>query len=201
MPTQQLIEFLGDHDMSLSQFLLCWTLYLDHQEHSGKILPSKGKAIANVYRYAELVGGWLKDEINDLVDRGYLIDSNSGQKVYPDNLRVTKKFVGAIFTTRTDFERFLSTYPDVRRSRNGTICQSDKETALKAASMDKVEKLFNSNVRSKAEFCRVMTALKWAKKKGKLDMNIEKYVSGKVWNAHLKEMQGDPQVSSETLVN
>jgi len=196
--TQRLIEFLGEHDLTLRQFMLCWILYLDHKEYKGQSLPFKGRAIANVYRYAEKVGPWPDDEIDDLVRRGYLVDMNSGSKIYPDNLQVTGKFVKAVFTTKTDFERFVNAYPDF--ASDGDI--GTEETALKAVDMERVEAIFEQKVTSKAEFSRLLTALKWACEKGKLTMNIRNYLSGELWKAHLRQMQQeDSQSTFHPVIN
>lgn len=105
------IDFLETHDMSPSQFLLCWILYLDKREHEGRSLPDSGPAIANIYRFVERVAPWPDEEIRDLVQRGYLIDQNVSRKqIYPDHLAVTDKFVGAVLATESQFEQLWDAY-------------------------------------------------------------------------------------------
>jgi len=160
-------------------------------------LPSEGLAIANIYRYAELVGPWPDDEIYDLIDRDYIRNTNSGRKIYPDNLEVAEKFVDAVFATQSDFERFVKEYPSFVENftdpRKGDI-------PLKAVDMERVEKIFQKKVTSKAEFSRLMTSLKWAKENDEIKMNIKNYLSGEIWKAHMDKMD-DPPKTRQTIIN
>jgi len=196
--TKRLIEFLGEHDMSPSQFMFCWILYLDKQEHEGQTLPSEGKAIANIYRYIELVGEWTYAEIDDLVERGYLHgEEDSKGFYYPDQMEVTEKFVDAVFVSMEDFEKFMNAYPSFTENfsdpRKGDI-------PLKAVDMEKVERIFNLKVQTKVEFKRLMKALEWAKERDEIKMNILNYISGEIWKAHLEKMQEEaPQVDHKSI--
>lgn len=196
--TQRMIEFMGEHNLTPSQFMLCWILYLDKREHRGRNLPTEGKAIANIYRYLELVGRWPDEEIHDLVERGYLYDRNDGKNYYPDKLEVSEKFTEAVFASIEDFERFVSTYPSFVENFNDP---RKEDIPLKAVDMEKVERIFNRKVTSKIEFKRLMKALKWAKENEKIKMNILNYVSGEIWKDHLKQMQDDSRNIEEKIIN
>lgn len=184
--------------MTPSQFILCWILYLDNQEYQGERLPEEGKAIANIYRYIELVGKWHYDEIDDLVERGYL----SGQEdadgyFWPDKMQVTEKFSDAVFASIEDFEKFVNAYPSFVENFNDP---RQGDIPLKAVDMEKVESIFNQKVRTKAEFERLMKALKWGKENDEVKMNILNYISGEIWKAHLKKMKEDaPSIEEKTI--
>lgn len=195
--TKKMIEFMGEHNLSPSQFMLCWILHLDKREHKGESLPTEGNAIANIYRYKELVGPWPDEEIADLVQRGYIFDRGENQNFYPDQLEVSEKFTEAVFATASDFERFLREYPDFVENFNDP---RKEDIPLKAVDMEKVERIFNQKVTSKVEFERLMKALKWGKKHDKIKMNILNYVSGKIWKSHLKKMSEDaPDIEEKTI--
>lgn len=189
---------MGDHGLNPSQFMLGWILYEDKREHQGEPLPEEGKAMANIYRYKEMIGPWKDRDINDMIKRGYLVNRGDTKKIYPDQLEVTDKFVDAVFASISDFQEFVDTYPDFTDHfddpRKGQI-------PLKAVDMDKVESIFNSKVKSKVEYQRLMKSLKWAKEKGKIRMNILNYVSGEIWKAHLKKMREDAPDTERTIIN
>lgn len=196
--TKKLIQFIGEHNMSPSQFMLCWILHLDKEEHKGEYLPKEGKSIANIYRYIELVEKWPDEEIADLIERGYLFNRGQSTEYYPDQLEVSEKFTEAVFASISDFEKFVTKYPDFTNNfsdpRKGDI-------PLKAVDMDKVESLFRRKVTSKVEFERLMKALKWGKENDMVKMNIKNYVSGEIWKAHLKKMKEEAPKSKETRIN
>lgn len=195
--TKKMIEFMGEHNMSPRQFMLCWILHLDKREHRNKSLPTEGNSIANIYRYKELVGPWPDEDIHDLIKRGYLFDRSDGKNFYPDQLEVSEKFTEAVFATVSEFEEFVSTYPDFVENFNDP---RKEDIPLKAVDMEKVERIFNQNVTSKVEFKRLMKALKWAKERDKIKMNILNYVSGKIWKSHLKKMDEDaPDIQEKTI--
>lgn len=196
--TQRMIEFMGEHNLSPSQFMLCWILHLDKREHRGENLPTEGKAIANIYRYLELVGPWPDEEIHDLVERGFLYDQSNSKNYYPDKLKVAEKFTEAVFASIEDFERFVSAYPSFVENFNDP---RKEDIPLKAVDMEKVERIFNRKVTSKVEFKRLMRALKWAKENDKIKMNILNYVSGEIWKDHLQKMEDDSASIEEKIIN
>lgn len=195
--TQRMIEFMGEHDMTPSQFMLCWILHQDKKENKGEVLPYEGKAIANIYRYVEFIGPWPNPEIHDLIKRGYLVDKGSGPNFKPDNMEVTRKFTEAVFASIKDFERFLNTYPSFTDNFDDP---RKEQIPLKAVDMEKVERIFYSKVESKPEFERLMKALEWAKERDKVNMNILNYLSGEIWKAHLKKMEDDaPEIKHKSI--
>lgn len=196
--TKKMIEFMGEHNMNPKQFMLCWILHLDKREHRGETLPTEGNAVANIYRYKELVGPWPNEDINDLVQRGYLFDRSDDDHFYPDQMEVSEKFTEAVFATISDFEEFVREYPSFVENFNDP---RKEDIPLKAVDMEKVQRIFNQKVTSKVEFERLMKALKWAKEHDKIKMNILNYVSGEIWKAHLKKMENDAPAIEEKTIN
>lgn len=192
------IDFLGDHEMTTRQFLLCWILFLDKREHSGAPLPDEGPAIANIYRFVENVGGWSDEEIEDLVRRGYIVDrGNDPRNIYPDDLIVTEKFVTEVLATRSQFEQLWDEYPAFMDAPED---YRKEKIPLKAAVKEDIEEMFYRRCNSKSRFEKMMKALKWARKHGKIKMGIKKWLGGEYWKAHYEEMNEDTQPVHRTVI-
>lgn len=192
------IDFLGDHNMTSRQFLLCWILFLDKREHKGNPLPDDGPAIANIYRFVENVGGWHNEEIEDLVQRGYLVDRGSDPRnIYPDDLVVTDKFVDEVLATQSQFEEIWETYPAFMDNFED---QRKDKIPLKAAVKEDIEEMFYRRCKSKKRFEKMLQALQWAKKHGKIKMGIKKWLGGEYWKAHYEEMSSDSQPVRRTVI-
>lgn len=94
--TEGLIDFMGNHDMNPSQFMLCWILHLDKVEYGDTHLPTQGDFKAKVYKYKDIIGPWRDEDILDLEERGYLVNKGKGENYYPDEMEVTDKFTKAM---------------------------------------------------------------------------------------------------------
>lgn len=192
------IDFIGEHQMTHRQFLLCWILYLDKRQSAGDPLPEKGPAIANIYRFVQKVGGWSDEEIEDLVRRGYLIDRGTNpQEIYPDDLIVTEKFVTELLATRSEFEQLWDAYPAFMEAPEDY--RTDK-IPLKACVKEDIEEMFYNRCNSKSRFRKMMKALTWAKKRGKIKMGITKWLGGEYWKAHYEEMNEDTEPVHRTVI-
>jgi hypothetical protein len=183
------VDLLIKLKISPKQLLLLMFLYHDRLENNG-LLPFDGPAIANVYRYAERVEGWTAQEVQDLVDKGLMIDNNSlkdGKKQsYPDHFHVTQKFIDAIYVTVDEFEEFWETYPswmdNFEDSRKAQI-------PLKSAVYETVEEMYRKRVKTKTRHRQVMEILRWAIDNDMIKMGIEKYVGSSMFDQQKKLME------------
>lgn len=196
--TKTLINFLGDHNMSPEQFLLCWIHYLDWREYKGEKFPEEGSQIANIYRYIERVGKFDRRDINDLIQRGYLINTSNDGRIHPDELRVTEKFIDEVFATQDDFDRFWDAYPSFVPHWDNPR----EEIPLQFCDMEKCEKIFKRRVTSKVEFERLMEAIEYGKEHDMIKCNALKFLSGEAWKQILEQKrEGREKVITTKQIN
>lgn len=189
LSAKQLVSLLIELDISINQFLLLWFLHLDKEEGNGKLI-TEGPAIANIYRYAEKVNSWSFAEIDDLINKGWMIDRNKAsqdgsRQAYPDYFEISETFEDKLFVTSDRFDQFWEEYPAFVENFNGP---RGPMIPLKAAVMEDVELLYKKRVRTKAKHQEVMDILKWAKEEGLINMNIAKYVGSGMFDQH-KELK------------
>ena len=184
-----------------AQLLLLMFLYHDRLEGEGK-LAYDGPSIANVYRYAEHVGGWSREEIEDLVEKGLMVDNNSvsgGKKqAYPDHFHVTQKFIDAVYVTSSHFAEFWDEYPsfveNFEDARKGMI-------PLKAAVYEEVEAMYKKRVKTKSHHLRAMEVLRWAKENNLINMGIAKYVGAAMFDQQRELMnKGETAYSGHRVI-
>lgn len=183
-PTQ-MVDIMVTFDITAKQFLLLFILETDKLEEKGQIEGSKGSAIANVYRLAELEK-WSFAEIDDLVEKELLIDNNanpvgSERPAYPDFYKVSDKFIGSVMIQMTNFEELWALYPG--------FCDNFQDyrgpkVPLKAVDYEEVERLYMRSVHTKAKHTVVMKILQWAIDTTQVNMSIQKYVSSRMWDQH-----------------
>ena len=114
MSATEMVDVLIKFQITPKQFILLWILELDRREGLGQISSSGKSSIQNVYRIAEQLQAWTEMELDDLVEKGLLIDHNpkSGERqAYPDNYEVSNIFMESIMSTMSDFEEFWQLYP------------------------------------------------------------------------------------------
>jgi hypothetical protein len=181
------VKTLESLKITANQFLLCYLLYTDKkvQEGDKEFYAFQGQAIANLYRYATKVKTWTTEEIQDLIDKKYLIDNNKTDKKYPDYLEISDDFKQQIFTSETQFEEFWREYPafiDNFNSMNGP------KIKLKVTDPLELEEIYKKTVRTRAEHDRLMKVLKWSRDNNQLNINIKNFVVSRHWIDLEKEM-------------
>lgn len=180
------VEVLTQLKMSANQFLLCYLLYTDQRDPNGRYIK-KGEAIANLYKYASKSNNpWSKEEVRDLVDRGYLKDPNYHKdKTYPDYLEVTDKFCDFVFIDDSHFDELYRTFPtliDNFKNPNGP------KIKLKVCDKYKMRDLYHKKVKSKTKHNEIMDALEWAIENDEINFNFENFIRGEMWDT-LKELR------------
>jgi len=184
-PTQ-MVDIMIRFQITAKQFLLLFILETDRLEERGHIIGSKGSdSIQNVYRIAShLNEKWTFDEIDDLIDKGLIVDHSSkigSRSSLPDNYVVTDLFTASIIADMTNFEEFWELYPG--------FCDNFQDfrgpkVPLKAVDYEEVERMYMKYVRTKPKHTLVMNVLQWAIDTGQVNMSIQKYVASKMWDQH-----------------
>lgn len=184
------ISFLITHRLTERQFLLCYLLYTDgvkqmpdgRFKYIDKKTASNFNPVANMYRFMDFCNkefnkpAWTTDDLNILIDRGFV--EQLGNSKSPDMLRLTDKFIDAIFTTDTEFEQFWDEYPSYADNFEH---HTGPSIPLKATDKERLEDKFIRIVRTKKEFNELMELLQWAKEHNQVNMNIEKYLTSEQW--------------------
>lgn len=184
----QYVNTLCDFNITANQFLLCYLLHMD-QKKDGKYI-TKGKDIALLYKYASHNKGhikWTKEEIKDIVDKGYLNDPYyHNDKSYPDYLEVTDLFKDKVFASKDRFQQLNDAYPALIENFTHP---SGPKIKLKVCDLDKMEELYKRKVRTKALHTKVLEVVEWAKENKQLNTSMENFIRGHLWNTYREQME------------
>jgi hypothetical protein len=174
-----LLRFLSEHELTLSQFMLCYTLHRDRRDRGDGPLQDSGPNTAWIYQYVEAVGPWPSAVIQDLVAKNFLTDRNVGSAIYPDQLQVTSKFTDALFVGTPEFQAFWNAYPNNVHTEEGP-------RSLKNVDARQTQERFRTCVETKPEANRLHDALAWARKHDLIRVSIDRYLETALWRQHLE---------------
>jgi hypothetical protein len=183
------VHCLNRLKITANQFLLCYLLFTDQKV---EISPNKyayvkkGTGMANLYKYASQNTKWTKEEIDDLVAKGYLFNKNNASDIYPDYLIVTELFEKEIFIRSNAFREFWDAYPPLVPNFNHP---NGPKIKLKICDPDELEKLYIKKVATVAEHKLLMEVLFWAKENNQVNINIENFVKSNHWRDLKSEME------------
>jgi hypothetical protein len=168
------LDLLREHEMTPSQLLLCLLL---HANQTDTTIEGDESPLASLYRYSETVRPWTDDEIQDLVDRGYL-EASGAQNAYPDTLRVTSTLTRALRVETSRFEAFWNAYPAFapQEDAGSAVC-------LKHAPKAEVRATFQQEIATHADYVALMKTLTWAKNRGRVTVEIRTYLA-ETWRTH-----------------
>ena len=76
---QQYVDYLCKHNISPDQFLFLYIIYENDY--------------ASLYKYVNENGGFELSSLEDLENRGYLINEGTSDSSWADNYSVTNKFI------------------------------------------------------------------------------------------------------------
>lgn len=171
-------DFMIKHKLNIEQYMLCYVLEEDRKSLIGdeRIKRKSGSPIALIYKYTENIRTISIQDMEDLIERGYL--TLTGDKYTPDMLDVTDKFKRELFTHWSNFEQLFEIYPDRMRLGPG-------QPSVSLKSLDKpIEEMgeyYASIVRTNKKHEQILEITKWAKEKGLISMGIQKYVYSRHW--------------------
>lgn len=158
----EFVKTLALKKVTADQFLF---LYLTHTNDFGSL-----------YRYVNEVRKFTPEEIEDLENRGYVINlGNNG--TFADNFMVTDKFLEGILLPDINVaaQEFWDRYPSFAMF-NG------KRAALKSCDKEAVFKLYASKVKyQQAEHIRILDALDYAIRNDLAQMGIVKWIASEQW--------------------
>ena len=177
------VDFLCKNKIRPNQFLLLYLLYTEKMVKEGSSLRfTKGGLI---YKWSHEGAGWTKEEVKDLVDKEYVISLSPDYAF--DQLILTSKFVDLMFVNGGEaFEELLNLYPD-------TFMVQGNKVFTKTGDLDVMEKAYVKAIRgSQTKHKEVMEILGYAIEKNLLNIKIDKFILGKVWDSvrKMKETEG-----------
>lgn len=176
------VGFLCKHNMTADQFLFCCLI------HEGKF--------PLIYQLFNERGGFDKKELQDLEERGYVINTNKENEVYADMYEITDLFKSEIYGEKYSmWKEFTDTYPKYFYIESKRLpAQSTDLDALQAVYLNKVK-------RSVKQHTHVINLLKYAVENDLINMGIDKWVRGEQWKAieSLMEETGKEQYGEREL--
>jgi len=139
-----------------------------------------------IYKWSNEGAGWTKDEIKDLVTKDYVISLS--QDYAFDQLILTSKFVDLMFINGGEaFEELLELYPD-------TFMVNSTKVFTKTVDLEELEKNYVKAIKnSQKKHEEVKEILTYAIEKNLLNMKIDKFIAGKVWESvkKMRESEGE----------
>lgn len=189
----KLVDICVKLKITANQFLLCYLLYTD-EKIEGRY-PSKGRPIANLYKYsANEHTRWEREEVEDLVKKGYLTHTPKKglqtSSIYPDDLAVEPSFIDQVMAAHTRFEQLNMVYPFVEEHDGKTF-------QLKVCDLDKMENLYNRAVRTNSLHNHILELIGWAKENGGIQMKLENFILAKGWRIIEERRNKHDQLSYE----
>ena len=167
----QWVDFMCKHSMTPTQFLFLYIIYENDY-------PA-------LYKYVQENGGFDMSELNDLEERGYMVNDNPNlASSLADCYTVTNKFIKELYNTdvNTAYEEFFEAYPvqiyvDGRRlpGRNATL---------------KTRTYYKKKIATKrALHKKVMNCLDYAKRNNLVTMGMEKWIETEQYRSILELMK------------
>lgn len=158
------VSFLCKHKMTGDQFLFCCLIY--------------ERDIAGLYKIVQERGQFDKNEIRDLEDRGYVINSNTGDEAFHDGYEITEKFIEEIYGQKSSmWEEILELYPQF-------IFFDNKRIPAQSADLDALRIIYSSKIqRNVKKHKEIMELLKYAVDNDLISMGIDKWIRGEQWKA------------------
>jgi hypothetical protein len=156
------VDFLCRHKMSGDQFLFCCLIYERKLPLNYKIFNERN--------------GFDRDELQDLEDRGYVVNKNTGEDTYTDMYEVTEKFTEEIYGEKYSmWNEFLNTYPQF-------IFIEGKRIPAQSTDLDELKKVYFHKIGNSVKKHReVIALLIYASDQDLISMGIEKWVKGEQW--------------------
>lgn len=177
--TKKLVEL----KMTPNQFYFCFLLHND--------------SFAELYEYVETVGKFDLKDIQDLVKRGYIRNTNENKQFVADAFVTTEKFSKKFLAEKFEFAaEFFEAYPSF-----GDI--QGKPISLKSVSPDVLYELYNNITgKQKATHDKIMSALKKGIRVGLVNMKIDKWLFTRQWELIEKDFKyvtkpGDREFTSD----
>jgi|GEM_PF-6019738 len=181
-------DFLIKHKLTIEQYMLCYVLQLDKDSvvDGERVKRKDGHPVAIIYRYTENVKPMESDEMNDLIDRGFV--RKTGDRLVPDQLEITDKFKQEVFNHWSNFEQLFNIYPD--RISFGPGKHSASLKSLDRP-MEEVAEYYTKLVRTNKKHKKILKIVQWAKEKDIIRKGIQKFIYSRDWELLTEKYQLD----------
>jgi len=164
------VKFLRDAKITPTQYTFLATMY--------------EKKYQLIYMLKEISKNVLpKDELEDLIDRGFIYNWNPEGSYALDHFEATQKFID-LYEGKAEWvcaEQFIDAFPRF-------IHINGKQVPARNCDLDVLEKTYYRKIVKRGLHDEVMTQLKWAIDNRKISMGIEKWFVSRQWEA-IKEMR------------
>ena len=129
-----------------------------------------------MYKMFNERGGFDRDELRDLEDRGYVINMNKDNDTYTDMYIVTDKFIDSIYKDdELKWQELLDTYP-VWLHIDG------KRVPAQGADLDQLKVIYFAKVgKSVAKHKEVIELIAYGVENDLINMGIAKFIKGEQW--------------------
>lgn len=187
-----LVEFCVEHDINVKQFFFCILLLYDKKYSRIEGKAEISRPLSKLYKYFKNVEKFSKEELQDLVDKGFL--EQWGKKFKPDSLEVTDKFEKKWYGEKYKFNQFEEVYP------NKTMIDG-KEIAINGYDdPPQMIRLYNSIVKTYKMHNRVMELTEWGRENNLINMNIKKYIASKQWENLKRAKDNGGSLDNQTVI-
>ena len=164
------IDFLCKKRITANQFLMCYLIYK--------------KDVKNIIKYVAEVGAFNKEDIEDLIERDFILTTFKGQYEL-DNFIVTPKFTDIILTDNDSAaEELWNAYP-----KWINIESQGKEVSARSCGLTKVEMLYSVAIKGDIILHKsILLAVRNYKRRNKYaEMGIDKFIESKHWELLLEK--------------
>ena len=176
---EKFYKFILAHHLSPGQFLLCYTLSTIDRNHKflKRMIDELGFIVT-------------PEEVEDLDNRGYILNMNQPGEHYHDMLVVSDKFKQAIIVDAEDaFDQVWKAYPiRLQQHVNGSYPLAKTTSIGKEGLQRKYAKYISNDFQ---KHLRVMEVLIWFKERQKITVGIEKFILNQLWDDWETEMEGE----------
>ena len=144
--------------------------------------------------YIEFAGKSFSHEIDDLINRGLVIDLNVSKERYADSMMVSDKFLKDFaISSKNCGEELWNTYP-------WYFYSDDKQFPAKSADKDDLIEMYYRRINhSVSEHKRVMAILSVLIKNDTITMGIQKWVASEQWNASNDLMPTEQETGTDDI--
>jgi len=167
---QELVALFLKYKLSANQFIFMYLKLIKKDEH--------------LYRYLETARPLSRNEINDLEERGFITNINTGANDYwADGYIVTDRFKKIMEPDRSLAEEFWNTYPGF-----GLI--NNQRAPLKGVSKSEFLQRYAMYVRNNEVLHeRIMRALRFQKGKEEITIRIDRWFEAHTWESVEQELE------------
>ncbi len=166
------VDFIIKHRLTPKQFLFLWIVL--------------NRKYPLLYRYCTEVGAFKKGELEDMVEKGYLVNTQpDDENMYADSFEVTDSFKNLIFSHNPAemFEEFWNVYPNF-------LFIDSKKIPTKATNKEELEEKYIKLIKDNIPLHNtIINAIDWGKSRGYLNTGIIKFFTSEAWTVLHGEMK------------